>query len=342
MRQPLRAVLRTALAAAVLAPLAACGVATGSESDGPVVRVYSARTYGAEAAFDRFTKETGIAVEFLNGSDAELRERLVEEGADTRADVFMTVDVANLALAAEQGLFQPLDDPALLAAVPEDLRDPQDRWVALALRARAVVYNQDTVDPADLSTYDALGDPQWKGKVCLRTSTSPYTQSLVSSMIANRGEEAARATVDRWLANDAQILANDVEILRTVAAGGCDVGITNHYYLAREAAKDPSLRGVGLFWPEQETTGVHVNVSGAGVVKDAENPELAEQFITWLATTGQSEFVDGNYEFPVNPDAAPVPAITAFGPFERDDLNLEQLGEGNADAVRLLTEAGYL
>ncbi len=329
---------RVLLALLALLPLGACGFAPGG--GGPVLRVYSARTYGSEAVYERFTDETGIEVEFLNGNDAELRERLAEEGADTRADVFMTVDVANLALAGEQGLFQPVDDPQLLAAVPADLRDPQNRWFALTMRARAIVYNTRTVDPSQLSTYDALGDSRWKGRACMRTSTSPYTQSLVASMIANRGEAAARRTVERWVANGTQILANDVEIIRTIAAGGCDVGITNHYYLARELAKDPDL-GAALFWPEQKTTGVHVNVSGAGVTRHAEHPDLAKRFLTWLATEGQSDLADGNFEYPVNPTVQPEELVRSFGTFERDDLNVGALGQGNAAAVRVLTAAGY-
>ena len=332
-----RTLRRALLALLLLLPLAGCGIASGS--DGPALRVYSARTYGSEAVYDRFTDETGIEVEFLNGNDAELRERLAEEGADTRADVFMTVDVANLALAGQQGLFQPVDDPALLAAVPATLRDPQSRWFALTMRARAIVYNPARVQPSQLSTYDALGDPRWKGRLCLRTQASPYTQSLVAALIANHGEAAARRTVQRWVAN-AQILPNDVEILRTIAAGGCDVGITNHYYLARELDKDPGL-SAALFWPEQGTTGVHVNVSGAGVTRHAEHPDLAERFLTWLATEGQSDLADGNFEYPVNPAVQPVELIRSFGPFRRDDLNVGALGQGNAAAVRVLTAAGY-
>ncbi len=129
-------------------------------------------------------------------------------------------------------------------------------------------------------------------------------------------------------------------MLETIAAGGCDVGITNHYYLARELDQDPDFP-VDLFWPDQQGAGVHVNVSGAGVTKYAKNPDLAKRFLTWMATTGQSPLVDGNFEYPVNPQAEPVPLLDTFGPYKADDLNLEQLGAGNAEAVRLLTEAGY-
>jgi iron(III) transport system substrate-binding protein len=332
---------RTALAGLVLLPVVTgCGITSSSSDEGPAVQVYSARSYGAEQAYERFTEETGIRVEFLNGNDAELRERLEAEGADSPADVYLTVDVANLSLAAEQGLLQPVASTALEEAVPASLRDPQDRWYGLSERARVIIYDEDQVDPAELSTYAALGDPQWQGELCLRTSTSAYTQSLVASMIAHGGEAAARAVVDGWVANDPQVFANDNEIVRTVGAGGCAVGVTNHYYVARERAADPDL-GVGVFFPDQAATGTHVNISGAGVTTHADDVPEATQFLEWLATTGQSLFVDGNFEYPVNRSVEPVEALAELGDFRRDELNVGELGAFNAQAVQLLTDAGY-
>lgn len=328
------------VAAALALPLLVSGCGFAAGTDGPAIQVYSARSYGAEQAYQRFTEETGVEVEFLNGNDAELRERLQAEGEDSDADVFMTVDVANLALAAEDGVFRSVESPALTQAVPADLRDPQGRWFGLSVRARAIIYNPEAVDPAQLSTYEALADPAFRGRLCLRTSTSPYTQSLVASMIANRGEDAARAAVEGWMANDPQILGNDVEIIRTIAAGGCDVGITNHYYLAREIAQDEEL-DARLFWPDQATTGTHVNISGAGVTQASDSPAEAQRFVEWLATEGQSLFVDGNFEYPVNPDVEPVRELVDFGPFRRDAINVGELGRFNARATQLLTDAGH-
>ena len=319
--------------------LSGCGVSLGGD-DGPAIQVYSARSYGAEQAYERFTEETGIEVEFLNGSDAELRERLEVEGEDSEADVYLTVDVANLALAAEQNLLAPFQSAELEAAVPASLRDPDDEWFGLSERARVIIYNTDEVTPAELSTYAALGDARWKDRICFRTSTSAYTQSLVASLIAHDGQEKAAAVVDAWVANDPQILANDPEIVRTVAAGGCDVGITNHYYVAREVAKDPDLP-VGVFFPNQATTGTHVNISGAGVTRSADDVEKARTFLVWLATKGQSLFVDGNFEYPVNRSVEPVEVLKGFGGFRRDELNVGELGRFNAAAVQLLTDAGY-
>ena len=332
---------RAALAGLVLLPVVTgCGITSSASEDGPAVQVYSARSYGAEEAYERFTDETGIRVEFLNGNDAELRERLQAEGADSPADVYMTVDVANLSLAAEQDLLQPVQSAELEQAVPASLRDPQDRWYGLSERARVIIYDEDQVDPAQLSTYAALGDPQWDGELCLRTSTSAYTQSLVASIIAADGPRAARAVVDGWVANDPQIFANDNEIVRTVGAGGCAVGVTNHYYVARERAADPDL-GVGVFFPNQSTTGTHVNISGAGVTKHADDVPEATQFLEWLATTGQSQFVDGNFEYPVNRSVEPVETLVELGEFTRDELNVGELGTYNAQAVQVLTDAGY-
>ncbi len=315
-----------------------CGIVGGS--DGPAIQVFSARSYGAEQAYARFTEDTGIEVEFLNGSDAELRERLQAEGEDSEADVYLTVDVANLSLAAEQDLLQPVESSQLEAAVPASLRDPDNRWYGLSERARVIIYNTDAVDPSELSTYAALSDPRWQDRICFRTSTSAYTQSLVASIIANDGPAAAAEVVEGWLANDPQILANDTEIVRTVAAGGCDVGITNHYYVARELAADPDL-ALGIVFPNQETTGTHVNISGAGVTRSADDVPSATRFLEWLATDGQSLFVDGNVEYPVNRSVEPVEVLREQGDFRRDELNVGELGRYNADAVQILTDAGY-
>ena len=341
MPSPASRPLRAALAGLVVLPVVAgCGITASLGDEGPAVQVYSARSYGAEEAYERFTEETGIEVEFLNGNDAELRERLEAEGADSPADVYMTVDVANLALAAEQDLLQPVQSTELEQAVPASLRDPQDRWFGLSERARVIIYDEDQVTPDQLSTYAALGDPRWKGELCLRTSTSAYTQSLTASLVAHGGEAGATQVVQGWMANEPEIMANDVEIVRTVGAGGCEVGVTNHYYVARELADDPDL-GVGVFFPDQATNGTHVNISGAGVTTHADDVPEAQRFLEWLATTGQSQFVDGNFEYPVNRSVEPVETLVELGEFRRDELNVGELGRYNAAAVQILTDAGY-
>lgn len=328
---------RTAAIAGIAALLV--GGCTAARGDDQVVRVYSARHYDLEPAFEAFAQETGVSVEFLYGGDAELRERIAAEGEDTLADVYMTVDAGNLHLAAEQGVFQPIESPILDEAVPENLRHPADLWFGLSQRARTIVYDPQSVDPARLSTYEALADPRWQGRLCLRRSVDTYTQSLAASLIAAHGENGARQILEGWVAN-ARIYNNDVEILENIASGDCEVGITNHYYLARLLAEDRDFP-VELAWANQDGRGVHVNLSGAGVTRHADDPQLARRLLEWLATDGQPEFVGDNYEYPVNPSAEADPLLDRFGPFERDPIHADELGSYNDEAVRLLTEVGY-
>ena len=326
-----------ALTVAAIVSTAGCTSVAGADDD--VVRVYSARHYDLEPAFEQFYEETGIEVEFLYGSDAELRERIQAEGEDTLADVYMTVDAGNLALAAESGMFRPLDSEVLESAVPENLQDPDGLWYGLSQRARTIVYDPSKVDPSELSTYEALAEPEWESRLCLRRSTNVYTQSLVASLIARHGEERAFEIVSGW-ADNARIYNNDVAILENIASGNCEVGIVNHYYLARQLEEDPDLP-VELFWANQVTSGTHVNVSGAGVTANADDPELARQLLEWLATDGQEAFVEGNHEYPANPDVAPGELIAGFGDFEADTLDAAEFGALNAEAVELMAQAGY-
>ena len=338
-RRPLVAAAATTCLAAALS---GCGV-LGIGDEPADLQIYTARHYDLEEAFGKFTDETGITVEFISGEDAELLERLKAEGEDTPADVFMTVDAGNLWNAARQGELAELDSPTLEQAVPEDLRDPQGRWFGLAMRARTTAYNPDNVDPAEFDpadTYAGLADPKWKGRLCMRDATSSYTQSLVASLIDLHGRERALEIVEGWVANDAEIMSNDVLLLEAIDAGTCDVGITNHYYLARELEENPDLN-VQPYWASQEGAGTHVNVSGAGVVEGSDSAGKAQRLLEWLATEGQNAFVDANHEYPVNPDVEPEPLIAGFGPFKRMPLNAEAYGDLNADAVDLLAEAGY-
>lgn len=332
----LRRTLLLAVSVAMTFLLASCG------DDEATIHVYTGRHYDLEQAFSQFTDETGIAVEFLEGSDVELRERIDVEGDETEADIYMTVDAGNLAAAAEAGIFAPIDSDVLESAIPNNLRDPDGNWFGLSQRARTIVFHPDRVSADEVpTTYAELAQPEWQGRVCLRNAANIYTQSLVGSLIGNLGYDEALTIVEGWAAN-AEILPKDGIAIETIAAGGCDVAIVNHYYLARELAEDPNYP-VELVWAEQDGRGTHVNISGAGVTKHADEPELAQQLLEWLATDGQSVFVDGNHEYPVNPNVAPERLIaSAFGEsFVSDDLNAADFGARNADAVRLLDQAGY-
>lgn len=340
MKRSARPVLTAVATSAVLALTGCSALGGGDDAD---LQIYTARHYDLEEAFAEFTDETGISVEFLSGDDAELLERLKAEGDSTPADIFMTVDAGMLWNAAEQGVLQPVDSTVLDEAVPQDLRDPVGQWYGLAMRARTVVYDPESVDPADLDandTYAALGDPQWAGRVCMRDETASYTQSLVASLIDLHGREKALDIVQGWVDNDVQIMSNDVELLEAIDAGGCDVGLSNHYYLARMLEEDPDF-DVELYWASQEGDGTHVNISGAGLVEGTDAPEEAQQLLEWLATDGQSAFVDANHELPVNPEVEPEPLAASFGEFDRMPVDARAYGSLNSEAVELLDEAGY-
>ncbi len=330
----------TVLVAALVTGTMAAAACSGD--DGETVRVYTGRHYDLEAAFTQFSEETGISVEFLTGSDAELRERIAAEGEDTEADVYMTVDAGNLATAVDQDVFAAIDSPLLDDAVPSNLRDPDGHWYGLSVRARTIVYHPDRIEPSEVpTTYEELADPAWDGRLCLRNSSNVYTQSLVAGLIAGRGLDGARPIVQGW-ADNAEMMSNDVLVLESIAAGQCDAGITNHYYLARLIEEDPDFP-VELVWADQDGAGVHVNISGAGVTRYADDPELAQRLIEWLATDGQSAFVDGNHEYPVNPEVEPEPLIVErFGAsFVQDQVNAAEFGRLAPDAIELLDETGY-
>jgi iron(III) transport system substrate-binding protein len=312
----------------------------GSAEPAEVV-VYSARHYGQEAAFAAFTRKTGVQVKILNGNTGELFERLKAEGDRTPADVLLTVDAGNLWNAARAGLLSRVDSPELQANIPAHLRDPEGRWFGLTVRARSIVYNTRKVRPAELSTYEALGDPRWKGRLCLRTSSYIYNQSLLATMIKRQGEAKTEETVRGWVANQPTLINGDTQILEAIAAGQCDVGLVNHYYLARLQAKDPAFP-VAIFWANQQTTGTHVNVSGAGVTGHARHRAQAIKFLEFLSSAeAQQMFADLAYEYPANPQAAASPLVARWGRFKQDEVNVASAGEFQAAAIKLADRVGY-
>ena len=335
-----QALVATSLALALTA--SGCGF-LGLGDEPADIQVYSARHYDLEEAFVEFEEGTGLSVEFIYGDDAELLERLKAEGDETPADVYMTVDAGNLWNAAEQDELAPLDSPVLDTTIPDAYKDAENRWFGLALRARTVAYNPDNVDPSDFgteNTYADLADPKWEGRICMRDETESYTQSLVASLIDTYGRDKTLEFVEGWIANDVEIMTNDILLLEALDSGACDVALVNHYYLARELEEDPDLK-VELFWASQDGAGTHVNISGAGIVKASDAPKKAQELIEWLAADGQNDFVDGNHEYPVNPTVAPEPLIADFGKFKPMPINAGAYGDLNTEAVDLLAEAGY-
>ena len=306
------------------------------------VVVYSARIESLiKPMFDAFTENTGIQVNYFTAGEKELFERLQSEGANTPADVFMTVDVGNLWMAEQAGLLQSFSSEVVATNIPSHLRAKENAWVGLSVRARPIMYSRERVTPSELSTYEALGEAKWHGKLCLRTSKKVYTQSLVAAMIKSLGEERTEGIVRGWMNNQPRIFDSDSKLLEAIAAGQCDVGITNTYYLAALVAKHPKFP-VSVFWPNQGDRGVHINISGAGVTKHAKHRDHAIKLIEFLSSTeAQNLYADVNYEYPANPAVKPSTLIAAWGEFKADTMDVAAAGELQAAAVKLMDRVGY-
>jgi iron(III) transport system substrate-binding protein len=317
-------------------------VAAPALSADPLV-VYSARNEQLiKPLFDRYTRETGIEVRFTTADAAVLIERIAAEGRNSPADILMTVDAGELWRATERGLLRPLQSRVLDDNIPAHLRDPEGRWFGLSMRARTLAYDPRKVDAASLSTYEALAEPRWKGKLCLRTSKKVYNQSLVAMLIAQQGEARTEQVVRGWIANlAAPVFANDTQLLEAIAAGQCEVGIVNTYYLGR-ILKDRPEFPVKLYWANQGSGGVHVNISGAGVVTTSRHPAAAQRFLEWLsAGEAQRFFAAVNAEYPANPAVGLDPLVAGWGTFESSQVNLGKAGTLQPQAVRLMDRAGY-
>ncbi|MGA1624474.1 MAG: Fe(3+) ABC transporter substrate-binding protein [Prochlorothrix sp.] len=329
---------------------------TGSESeaaapseDAGIVNLYTARHYDTdETLYQEFTEATGIEIQVIQGEADELIERIRNEGEQSPADVFMAVDAGRLWRAEEAGLFQPVTSEVLTSSVPESLRHPEGLWFGLTKRARVLVYNPETVDPAELSTYEALAEPQWQGRVCIRSSGNIYNQSLLGSMVETLGVEATEAWAKGLVANLArEPEGGDTDQIKAVAAGQCDVAVANHYYWARLAKSEkPEDQDVvaktAVFFPNQDDRGTHVNISGAGVVATAPNPENAVTFLEFLVSPeAQSTFANGNNEYPVVDGVALDPIVAELGEFKVDEVNVTSYGRNNPEVVKLVDRAGW-
>lgn len=305
--------------------------------------VYSARNEQLiKPLFDAYTAETGTAIRFITDKEGPLLERLKAEGKNTPADMLITVDAGNLWLAAKEGVLAKVNSKVLKANVPVHLRDPDNHWFGLSVRARTIVYSTVRVKPADLSTYEALGDAKWKGRLCLRTSKKVYNQSLVAMMIARHGEAKTEKIVKSWIANLAtDVFPDDTKLMEAIAAGQCDVGIVNTYYFGRMEKKHPGLP-LALYWPNQKDRGVHVNVSGAGITAHAKHRAAAIKFLEWLSSKkAQNLFADENLEYPANPNVKPAKSVAAWGSFKQDTINVSKAGSLQGKAVMLMDRAGY-
>jgi iron(III) transport system substrate-binding protein len=295
-----------------------------------------------EPIVEKFSLETGIKVNFLSGNAQELMERIDVEGDNSPADIFMTVDAGVLWQAAERDIFSSTNSKILEENIPSYLRDPENKWFGLSKRARTIVYSNDQFNDNDFSTYEDLADPKWKGKLCLRTSKKVYNRSLMASMIDAYGFEKAKEVVTGWISNLAtEVFSNDTNALKAVSSGQCGLTIVNTYYLAR-LLDDPQYDNLTLFWANQSDRGVHVNISGAGIVKASKNKQAATLLLEYLSSEKAQDFyASANKEYPVLDGAMVHASIKDWGEFIEDNINVGKLGSLQKEAVFLAQEVGY-
>ncbi|MCI0917764.1 extracellular solute-binding protein [Pseudomonas stutzeri] len=307
------------------------------------VVVYSSRIDELiKPVFDAYTAKTGTKVKFITDKEAPLMARIKAEGENTPADLLLTVDGGNLWQAEQMGILQPLNSDVVKTNIPAQYRSSSDAWTGLSLRARTIVYSPERVQQSELSTYEALADENWEGRLCLRTSKKVYNQSLTATLIETHGAEKTEEIVKGWVNNLAtDVFADDTALIQAVDAGQCDVGIVNTYYYGRLHAQQPDLKA-RLFWPNQQDRGVHVNLSGIGLTKHAPHPEAARKLVEWMTTPeAQSIFADINMEFPANPDVKPSAEVAAWGDFKADTIPVEVAGRRQAEAIMLMDRAGW-
>lgn len=314
--------------------------------DSNALTIYSSRNEQLiKPILDKFTAETGIAVNLITDKPGPLIERLSAEGSNSPADMLLTVDAGNLWQAKQKQLLQPaLKTATIEQNVPAKYRDPEGYWTGLSLRSRTIFYQPTTVQANQIVSYEDLADPKWKGKLCLRTSNNVYNQSLISSLIEHHGAPKTEAIVKGWVANLAtDPFTDDTKLLEAIGAGQCQVGIANTYYYGRLVTKQPELADkIHIAWPNQATTGAHVNVSGAGITAHAKHPEQAKKLIEWMTAQNiQSDYSQSDHEFPVNPQGKVSALLTSWGTFKQDDINVAKFGERQAEAVMLMDKAGY-
>lgn len=314
-----------------------------------VVNLYSARHYDTdEVLYSNFTKRTGIRVNLVQGEADPLLERIRSEGLNSPADVFITVDAGRLWRAQEAGILQPIRSQVLTRGVPASLRDPDGFWFGLTRRARVIIFAKDRVDPSQLSTYEALANQRWRGKVLIRSSKNIYNLSLMGAMIGHIGVKPTEAWARGVAANLARPpQGGDTDQIRAVAAGVGDLALSNTYYLVRlmKSSKpvDKEVASkVGVFFPNQRTWGTHVNISGGGVVKTAPNREAAQKFLEYLISPEAQEiFARSNNEYPVLAGVAVDPVLASLGTFKADSLNAAIFARNNAEAVKIADRSGW-
>jgi len=315
------------------------------------INVYSARSEALiKPLLDIYAKENHVKVNLITGKADALLSRLKSEGDASPADVFITVDAGRLYRAKEAGVLQPFETKHLNKVIPEHLKDRDGYWYGLSQRARVILYNPETVSASDLSTYEDLADPKWKGKICIRSSSNIYNQSLVASMIEADGEKQTLEWIKGLVANFARPPAGgDTDQIKAAAAGVCDIAVANTYYFGRlglsnKASDRAVFDKLKMFWPNQADNerGAHVNVSGIGITASANNKDNAKQLIDFLTSQQSQEwYAKVNNEYPVIDGVAPPKSLATFGEFKADKVSLSVLGENNRQAVKLMDQGGW-
>ncbi|BAZ46890.1 iron transport protein [Chondrocystis sp. NIES-4102] len=317
---------------------------TNSTQKGGEVNIYSSRHYNTdEELYNGFSENTGIKINLIEGKDDELIERITSEGENSPADILITVDAGRLWRAEQAGIFAPVESKILTEKIPQYLRHPQNLWFGYSKRARVIMYNKDKVDPTQITTYEDLADPKWKGKIIVRSSSNIYNQSLVAGMIEVKGEEQTGEWIKGLVANLASPPeGNDTSNIEAVAAGSADLTLANTYYLARYADNKEIFDKVGVLFPNQQDRGTHINISGAGMLKNAPHRDKAIAFLEYLASPQAQEFFAiGNNEYPVVAGTPVNPVVEGFGQFKEDTVNVSAYGKNNAAAVKLMDRSGW-
>ncbi len=344
----------TSLAMAAVLAFTGCAAAPAGESSPTSatqksVNLFTDRHYESDdALYQKFTEQTGIKVNVVKGKSDELIERLKTEGADSEADLLVLADAGRLHLAKTAELLQTASSETLDANIPEKFRDQDGQWYGMTKRARVLIYSKERVNPADLSTYAELTDPRWEKKILIRSSENVYNQSLLASFLELNGEASAKA----WAAGIVKNMARDPEggdrdQAKAIAAGLGDIAVMNTYYFGQMLnSSDPEEKKVaeelGVFFPDQNGSGTHVNISGVGLTKVSRNKDAAIMLMEYLSgEEAQKLYAEANYEYPVNPKVEPSELLKSWGSFKEQEIPLNALGDFNTDAVRLLGEVGW-
>ena len=313
------------------------------------VNIYSARQEALiKPLLDKFSEQTAVKVNLVTGKGDALLTRLINEGENSPADILLTVDAGRLFRAQQANVLKAISSASLSELVPENLKSLDDLWVGLSIRARVIIYSKDRVNAEDLDSYESLADEQWSGRICIRSSSNIYNQSMVAGMIAQNGLEKTEQWLQGFTANFARKPAGgDRDQIKAVAAGECDVAIANSYYLGHmlnstDASQRSAAERVSLFWPNQKDRGTHINISGAGITTSSKNTLNAEKLIAFLASDeSQRWYAEKNNEFPIRENVEISPILQSWGPFRADKINVTQLGEYNSEAIKAMDRAGW-